>query len=115
MRRLALPARLAHMVAEAARTGRQREAAELAVLLTERGLGGDSADLDRRLSRFRGREVAARERGAAVGREAGAESGGVLTLPSPRSRQAQETGRGTPASRPASFSPFTGEKVPAGG
>ncbi len=53
MRKLALPARLAHMVAAAANTGRQREAAELAVLLTERGLGGDSADLDRRLSRFR--------------------------------------------------------------
>src|SRR5690606_1602055 len=36
MRRLALPVRLAHMVAEA---GDARMAAELAVLLTERGLG----------------------------------------------------------------------------
>ena len=53
MRRLALPARLAHMVAEAAKDGRQHDAAQLAVLLTERGLGGDGADLDRRLSRFR--------------------------------------------------------------
>ena len=52
MRRLALPVRLAHMVAAAAGTGRQREAALLAVLLTERGLGGDAADLERRLSRF---------------------------------------------------------------
>jgi len=52
MRKLALPVRLAHMVAEAARTGQARQAADLAVLLTERGLGGDSADLERRLMRF---------------------------------------------------------------
>ncbi|MDQ2633235.1 MAG: ATP-dependent helicase HrpB [Pseudomonadota bacterium] len=53
MRKLALPARLAHMVAEAARHGQAQTAAELAVLITERGLGGDSADLERRLARFR--------------------------------------------------------------
>ncbi|MEQ1941199.1 ATP-dependent helicase HrpB [Mesorhizobium sp. VNQ89] len=53
MRGLALPARLAHMVAEAARQGQAQTAAELAVLITERGLGGDSVDLERRLTRFR--------------------------------------------------------------
>ncbi|MBO6718086.1 MAG: ATP-dependent helicase HrpB [Rhizobiaceae bacterium] len=53
MRKLALPARLAHMVAEAAEQGQARAAAELAVLLTERGLGGTDPDLDHRLSRFR--------------------------------------------------------------
>ncbi|TPK97062.1 ATP-dependent helicase HrpB [Mesorhizobium sp. B2-4-14] len=53
MRKLALPVRLAHMVAEAARSGHADEAAMLAVLLTERGLGGDGADLERRLMRFR--------------------------------------------------------------
>ena len=53
MRKLALPVRLAHMVAEAAKAGHALEAAMLAVLLTERGLGGDSADLERRLMRFR--------------------------------------------------------------
>ncbi len=52
MRRLALPVRLSHMVAVAAETGQERQAALLAVLLTERGLGGDSADLERRLARF---------------------------------------------------------------
>lgn len=52
MRKLALPVRLAHMVAEAANRGRAADAARLAVLLTERGLGGDSADLERRLMRF---------------------------------------------------------------
>src|SRR5690606_25240245 len=41
MRDLALPARLSHMVAEAAKTGAARSAARLAVLLTERGLGGN--------------------------------------------------------------------------
>jgi ATP-dependent helicase HrpB len=53
MRKLALPVRLAHMVAEAARTGQTHEAAMLAVLVTERGLGGDSVDLERRIDRFR--------------------------------------------------------------
>ncbi|MBO6900319.1 MAG: ATP-dependent helicase HrpB [Rhizobiaceae bacterium] len=54
MRGLALPARLAHMVAEAAKTGSARQAAELAVLLTERGLGGNDPDLEHRLTRFHG-------------------------------------------------------------
>jgi ATP-dependent helicase HrpB len=53
MRKLALPTRLAHMVAEAAKQGQAGMAAELAVLMTERGLGGDSVDLERRLARFR--------------------------------------------------------------
>lgn len=61
MRRLALPARLAHMVARAARDGVAVQAAELAVLLTERGLGGQQIDLDARLERFR------RDRGARAG------------------------------------------------
>lgn len=62
MRKLALPVRLAHMVAEAADP---RLAARLAVLLTERGLGGTSVDLETRLRRFAGekgqRADAARE------------------------------------------------------
>ncbi|WP_292898884.1 ATP-dependent helicase HrpB [Nitratireductor sp.] len=58
MRRLALPVRLAHMVARAAEDGHALAAAELAVLLSERGLGGRSVDLDDRLHRFR------REKGA---------------------------------------------------
>jgi ATP-dependent helicase HrpB len=58
MRGMALPVRLAHMVAEAAKTGDAFPAAELAVLLTERGLGGDAVDLERRLMRFRGERSA---------------------------------------------------------
>ncbi|MHA6642687.1 ATP-dependent helicase HrpB [Mesorhizobium sp. A623] len=53
MRKLALPVRLAHMVAEAAKNDRAQDAVQLAVLLTERGLGGDGVDLERRLMRFR--------------------------------------------------------------
>jgi len=52
MRKLALPVRLAHMVVMAARKGRAREAARLAMVISERGLGGSSVDLDERLSRF---------------------------------------------------------------
>ncbi|WP_420960769.1 ATP-dependent helicase HrpB [Brucella sp. IR073] len=53
MRALALPARLAHMVAEAGKRGEAQAAAELAMLLTERGLGGNDTDLDTRSARFR--------------------------------------------------------------
>ncbi len=52
MRRLALPVRLAHMVAMAARQGNAHAAARLAILISERGLGGSGVDLDERLSRF---------------------------------------------------------------
>jgi ATP-dependent helicase HrpB len=53
MRMLALPVRLSHMVATAAGRGQTLEAARLAVLLTERGLGGEGADLERRMMRFK--------------------------------------------------------------
>lgn len=52
MRRLALPVRLAHMMAEAARGCAEDQAARIAVVLSERGLGGTSPDLDQRLARF---------------------------------------------------------------
>jgi ATP-dependent helicase HrpB len=75
MRRLALPVRLAHMVAKAAKDGHALPAAELAVLITERGLGGDSIDLERRLMRFRAekspRAVAARQLAERLARQAG--------------------------------------------
>jgi ATP-dependent helicase HrpB len=51
--RLALPPRLARMALDAARQGAGRLAAEIAVLLTERGLGGDAVDLTHRLQNFR--------------------------------------------------------------
>lgn len=53
IRQLALPVRLAHMVAQAAQRGEALQAAELAVLMSERGLGGNDVDLDTRLARLR--------------------------------------------------------------
>ncbi|OLP54090.1 ATP-dependent helicase HrpB [Rhizobium rhizosphaerae] len=53
MRALALPPRLAAMVAGAAEDGYGLSASRLAVLLTEQGLGGPAIDLDERLSRWR--------------------------------------------------------------
>ena len=53
IRQLALPPRLAAMVVAASHEGQGLAAAELAVLLTEQGLGGNSIDLEDRLSRFR--------------------------------------------------------------
>ncbi len=53
IRALGLPARLGAMVVAAARTGDGAAAAQLAVLMGERGLGGPSIDLDTRLQRFR--------------------------------------------------------------
>ncbi len=51
--RLALPPRLARMAVDAARAGDARTACEAAVVLTERGLGGDAVDLTTRLEAFR--------------------------------------------------------------
>jgi ATP-dependent helicase HrpB len=54
MRALPLAPRLSRMVLEAARHGEAERAADLALLLGERGLGGTSCDLSERLERFRG-------------------------------------------------------------
>jgi ATP-dependent helicase HrpB len=53
LRALALPPRLARMIVDSHRAGAGEEAAEIAAILTERGLGGDSVDLDHRLDQFR--------------------------------------------------------------
>ena len=50
---LPLPPRLAHMLIEADARGWGDTAAEAAVLISERGLGGNDADLDIRLRRWR--------------------------------------------------------------
>jgi len=54
LRALPLPPRLARMVLEAARHGEAERAAELAMLLSERGLGGNDADLSHRLELLQG-------------------------------------------------------------
>jgi ATP-dependent helicase HrpB len=53
LRALALPPRLARMIVDASRMGAGEGAAQIAAILTERGLGGDSVDLDARLDQFR--------------------------------------------------------------
>lgn len=53
LRALAVPPRLARMIVDAHRLGAGLEAAEIAAILTERGLGGDSVDLDARLEQLR--------------------------------------------------------------
>lgn len=105
MRRLALPVRLAHMVAEAAKAGQALEAAMLAVLLTERGLGGDGADLERRLMRFRTerspRATAARQLAEGLAKQALPSSlrGGSL-----REAERGGLGSGTPSPTPPRLS-----------
>ena len=49
---LPLPPNLAHMVALAAQSGQAEDAAMLAVLLQERGLGGQGEDIETRFERF---------------------------------------------------------------
>jgi ATP-dependent helicase HrpB len=51
--KLPLPPRLAHMLVRAAEVGMADLGAEVAVLLSERGLGGTDVDLERRLERWR--------------------------------------------------------------
>ena len=53
LRALPLPPRLARMVVDAASEGAGELAAQIAAVLTERGLGGDDVNLEHRLDQFR--------------------------------------------------------------
>jgi ATP-dependent helicase HrpB len=53
LRSLPLPPRLARMIIAAAELGQAEEAAEIAAVMVERGLGGNDADLALRLQAFR--------------------------------------------------------------
>jgi ATP-dependent helicase HrpB len=53
LRALALPPRLARMIVDSHRAGEGDAAAEIAAIITERGLGGDSVDLEHRRDQFR--------------------------------------------------------------
>ncbi|PIC00657.1 ATP-dependent helicase HrpB [Caulobacter sp. X] len=64
-----LPPRLAHMVVRGAASGQGREAAEVAAVLTEQGLGGKDVDLRRRLENLhRDRSPRARDAMALIER-----------------------------------------------
>jgi ATP-dependent helicase HrpB len=103
MRSLALPARLAHMVLGARERGQGIRAAELAVLLTERGLGGNDVDVEARLSRFqrergdratRARALAKRLAGSDTRRVDTEESAGRLLIDAYPDRIAKARGNG---------------------
>ena len=91
LRDLPLPPRLARMVVDAAATGAGERAAEIAVVLTERGLGGNDVDLAHRLdalhrdrSRRAGDARAMAKRWAQVAE--GAPSPRARSAPSPQGR-----------------------------
>jgi ATP-dependent helicase HrpB len=77
---LPLPPRLGHMMIRAAEQGFAETAAEVAVLLSERGLGGQDADLELRLRRWRSdrgkRAEGARQLAGRWARLVGAGAGG---------------------------------------
>jgi ATP-dependent helicase HrpB len=80
LRRLPLPPRLARMVIDAARAGQSTLAAEVAVLIGERGLGGDDTDMRDRLATLRrDRSVRAREARAMAQRWAEVAAAGTRT------------------------------------
>ncbi len=114
--RLPLPARLAHMVIVAAREDEALLAARIAMVLTEQGLGGRSADLRERLHRFateRGqRAEAARALADRIARQAGGErnapdeeqSGRILAIAYPdRVAKARQNGFGLVNGRAATI------------
>ncbi len=85
--RLPLPPRLGHMLRRGAALGDAKTAAEIAAVLTERGLGGPDADLTHRLSDFRGdrspRAADARALAARWAREAGENGARQSPTPAP--------------------------------
>jgi ATP-dependent helicase HrpB len=98
LRALALPPRLARMIVDSHRAGAGAEAADIAAILTERGLGGDSVDLDHRLDQFRRdrspRASSARSLSQRWASQVAA-SEGALSFPSPLAGE----GRGEGATR----------------
>jgi ATP-dependent helicase HrpB len=103
LRRLPLPPRLARMVVDAARDGAGALAADIAAVLTERGLGGDDVDLTHRVENFRrdrsrrasdARAMAKRWSELAGGGEGDMSIGAILSLAYP-DRIAKNRGSGS--------------------
>ncbi|ABE37540.1 ATP-dependent helicase HrpB [Rhodopseudomonas palustris BisB5] len=88
LRAMALPPRLARMIVDAARLDHGEEAAEIAAILTERGLGGDSVDLDHRRDQFR-RD---RSQRAMSARQMAQRWAGQASSPSPQGGEELSTG-----------------------
>jgi ATP-dependent helicase HrpB len=98
LRALALPPRLARMIVDSHRLGAGGEAAEIAAVLTERGLGGDSVDLGARLDQFR--------------RDRSQRAGSARNLAQRWALQVEATEKAAALSSP---SPLVGESLPPTG
>jgi len=115
LRDLALPPRLARMIVDSHRLGAGREAAEIAAVLTERGLGGDSVDLDTRLDQFRrDRSQRAGSARALAQRWASQVAATEGPLPSPSPLAGEGRGGGSPTAAAAGITP-TSALSPQGG
>jgi ATP-dependent helicase HrpB len=129
LRALALPPRLARMIVDSHRWGAGEQAAEIAAILTERGLGGDSVDLDIRLDQFRrdrsqrassARSLAQRWASQVATNEdvanklAGAGNVRVAPPPAPSPPAGEGRGGGSPGTAPAGATP-TPNPSPQGG
>jgi ATP-dependent RNA helicase HrpB len=102
LRALALPPRLARMIVDSHRLGAGEQAAEIAAVLTERGLGSDSVDLDARLDQFRRdrspRASSARSLAQRWASQVAASEGGEERKGSPQSgREHSARGAGEPS------------------
>lgn len=81
LRALPLPPRLARMVVDAGEAGAGAQAANIAAILTERGLGGDDVDLAHRLDQFRrDRSRRAEDARAMAKRWASGNGGGEMSV-----------------------------------
>jgi ATP-dependent helicase HrpB len=116
---LPLPPRLAHMLVKGAEAGEGERAAQIAVLLTERGLGGPDVDLRHRLEAL-GRDRSPRARDSRVLAERWARSAGSALGSSPSGGSTREAGEGgggpqagarEPPSRPSGGLPPEGEDL----
>jgi ATP-dependent helicase HrpB len=100
LRALPLPPRLARMIVDAAREGAGALAAEIAVILTERGLGGNDVDLRHRVDALR------RDRSARAGdARRMAERWASLVIPG-RAAGANSEARDTPETSGFRIRPF---------
>jgi ATP-dependent helicase HrpB len=112
LRALALPPRLARMIVDSHRFGAGEAAAAIAAIVTERGLGGDSADLDVRLDQFRRdrsqRATSARELARRWAAQVASSDASAPSSPSPLAGEGRGGGtttavsvRGTPTPNPS--------------
>ncbi|MEA3034210.1 MAG: ATP-dependent helicase HrpB [Sphingomonadales bacterium] len=105
---LPLPPRLAHMLIEAEARGWGETAVEVAVLLSERGLGGNDVDLELRLRRWRGGKGPRAEAARSLARR------WRKMLPLPARREGPGVGGSMKGGAISGGAPTPGPSLPAG-